>query len=420
MLKHSVRLLSSLALVLTLQLVARPASAQKLSAGTRATQATPATPVYVVTNDDVEFPYGNDISVYQAAGTDEAPSLTYVNTIWTGGYGSTGGFFSAARITSIPDVNARCIYVSNSGDNSISTISLDSQEVVEVVQASDSDDGTPDGIGMAANANYLYASYTASKTIAVFTTNAGCGLTYLQSVPAAGLNGGAPAGMAVNANALVVAYADGSFESFNISSGIPVSNNDRQNSTAYGLLSASGSNPPNLPSGVDITSDGRTVILGDISTFAYVEVTKFQNGKLQRTIPFRVNLNVDAGNIRLSPDQKLIYIVNNEWGTVTAASFDPNTGAVSGGCTSPTLRGFNERPWFGGIAMRDTTGSGNVLYVAEYGRQPEPEISNKSAIGILTVTVNGNSCTLTESPNSPQILDAPGMLSIGVYPPRPF
>jgi hypothetical protein len=68
---------------------------------------------------------------------------------------------------------------------------------------------------------------------------------------------------------------------------------------------------------------------------------------------------------------------------------------------------------------RDTTGTGTVLYVAEFGRYID-EQAPPSAIGILTVTVNGNTCTLTESVNSPVTIPVPGTLSLGVYPPRPY
>ena len=65
----------------------------------------------------------------------------------------------------------------------------------------------------------------------------------------------------------------------------------------------------------------------------------------------------------------------------------------------------------GALATRDTTGTGNVLYVAEFG----------SSIGIVNVTSNGASCTLTEAAGSPVADDSsPGLLSIQVFPPRPF
>ena len=126
-------------------------------------------------------------------------------------------------------------------------------------------------------------------------------------------------------------------------------------------------------------------------------------------------MRVNSGNVRLSPDESLLYIANSQGGTVTAAFFDKDTGRVYGGCVSPTLSGFYN-PWayVGSIATRDTTGTGGVLYVAEWGFP-------NSSIGILKVDSNGSTCTLTESPASPT-LDylSIGLLSVEVFPPRPF
>jgi hypothetical protein len=111
-------------------------------------------------------------------------------------------------------------------------------------------------------ANYLYASYTASKTIGVFATSPGCELTFMQDVPAAGLQGGAATGMAVNGNLLVVAYGDGSIQSFNVAGGVPVPDADLQNSSGYaGPASTSGFTTDNLPSGVDISREGKFAVL---------------------------------------------------------------------------------------------------------------------------------------------------------------
>lgn len=414
-LRAQIRSCLSLALLLGASVLSHAAT-PKLSK----TQRVPAPPVYVMTNDDQEFPLENQSSVYLVGGTDAAPTLTYQTTIGLGGYGSLGGFFATPRLNSAADVATKCLYLSNSGTNTISSVSLDTLQLVDVFSGSETDSGTPDGIGLAVNASFLYAGYPASKTIGVFSTTAGCGLTFLQDVPAAGLQGGAVAGMAVNKNLLVVAYGDGSIQSFNVSNGIPVSNNDLQNSTAYaGPTSGNSMTMANLPSGVDITSDGRFVLFGDISSPAVVEVSSLAGGKLQRTVPYVLGNGVDAGAIRLSPDEKLLYMVNSEGGTVTAAFFDAKTGILRPGCTSPALRGFNDRAWFGGIAMRDTTGTGTVLYVVEFGRQTELH-NPPSAIGILTVTSDGNTCQLTEAPSSPAILFVPGTLSIGVFPARPF
>jgi hypothetical protein len=174
-----------------------------------------------------------------------------------------------------------------------------------------------------------------------------------------------------------------------------------------------------MPSSVDITQDGHFAVFGDIAGNTVVEVSDISSGKLAQTKAYSVGLGVNSGNARLSPDQSLLYIVNSEGGTVTAAFFNKTTGRVSIGCTSPTLIGFNDRPWMGSVATRDTTGTGNVLYVGEFGRQIE-EHDVWSAIGILKVTSTGTSCTLTESSASPVIIPVSGTLSIGAFPPRPF
>jgi len=76
------------------------------------------------------------------------------------------------------------------------------------------------------------------------------------------------------------------------------------------------------------------------------------------------------------------------------------------------LSGFYN-PWsyIGGLATRDTTGTGGVLYAAEF----------PASIAIITVTSDGSTCTLTESSASPVIDNfSGGLLSIQTFPPRPF
>ena len=383
--------------------------------------AAPVTnPPVVAINQDISFPTPNAVLFYQASGTQ----LSFQNYVDSGGFGVQGGFFATARVNSVPSLTAPCLYFSNAGSNDISSFTLPGQQQVGVFNASQGDDGSENGIGLAVNANYLYASYTSSNTIATFVLQTGCSLTFLGDVPAVGLQGGSVAGMAVNSKVLVVAYGDGSISSFNIASGLPVSNNDLQNATGYGssvFLGSTGSTG-NLPSGVDITKDGKFAIFGDISSSTMIEVSSLATGKLGKTTVYNgVGTGVSSGAIRLSPDQSLLYIANSEGGTVSAAFFNITTGKVTKGCTSATLRGFNARPWLGSVATRDTTGTGGVLYVTEYGRfHLETNNGPASAVGILSVSSNGVACTLTETSSSPEVLFFPGGLSLGVYPPRPF
>ncbi|HVO78855.1 MAG TPA: beta-propeller fold lactonase family protein [Candidatus Bathyarchaeia archaeon] len=391
------------------------------SAGSPAAQdaeAQPTGPINVVVNQDIGFPTPNAIRFFQATGTQ----LTYQSDAYTGGFGIQGGFFGTSRVNSVPSLSAPCLYVSDAGSNDIASISLGSKQTVGNFTGSQTDDGSSNGIGLAVNANYLYASFTKSNTIGTFALQSGCGLIFLGDVPAVGLQGGSVSGMAVNGSMLVVAYGDGSVQSFKVSGGMPVSNQDRQNSTGYGGgISFGAASVGNMPSGVDITQDGRFALFGDISATATVEVSSLTAGKLAPTVVYKVGNGVDAGAIRLSPDQSLVYIANSESGSVSAAFFNKTTGRITPGCMSPTLRGFNSLPWLGSVVTRDTSGTGTVLYVAEFGRD-YLEINHglASEIGILNVTSNGVSCTLAEAMNSPVQLSYPGALSMGVYPPRPF
>lgn len=366
-------------------------------------------PIYVLTNNDGTM--NNSTSFYVAGGSQGAPTLAFLQNVYTQRTGIGGGFFGTPRIAMQPGSSPQCAYLSNANTGDIAAINIQSQTLVGNFLASGTDVGTSNGIGIVVNQNYLYAGYTLSNTIATFAVGAGCQLSFLGDIAVTPLNGGWVAGMALNGNILVVTYIDGSIQSFNTANGIPISNNDEQNSS--GFASAY------FPDGVDITQDGHFAIFADASVPTFVEVSDLSSGKLTPTVPYLVSqttnvigAGVNSATVRLSPDESLLYIGNSQTGYVTAAFFNKNTGAVTPGCASQQLRNFYN-PWtyVGALATRDTTGTGNVLYVAEFG----------SSIGIVTVTSTGTACTLTEAAASPVTDDAsPGLLSIQVYPPRPF
>ena len=385
-----------------------------LSAAANRSSTAPSTPIYVLTNDDNV--YQSSVSFYVAGGTQGAPTLTFDHSVNTQGQGIAGGLFGTPRINLLPDASAHCIYASNAASGDISAVDITTNQLAGRFAASPSDAGDASGIGIALNANYLYAGYTTSKTIATFSILPGCQLSFLDDVPAAGLNGGSVAGMAVRGDILVVAYADGSIESFNIADGLPQSNGDAQNSTAY-LRTGS-----NFPESVEITQDGHFALFGDSSIATEVEVSDISSGRLTTTVQYVVSggsnvvgTGVNSGTLRLSPDETMIFMGNNDGGSVSAAFFDKNTGKVRGGCTSRPLAGFYN-PWsfVGSIATRDTTSTGGVLYVAEFG-------VGGSFIGIVNIGSDGTHCTLTESAASevPDIT-SDGLLSITVFPPRSF
>jgi 6-phosphogluconolactonase (cycloisomerase 2 family) len=322
-----------------------------------------------------------------------------------GGNGIGGGFFAAARVIVVPTGADACVYVSDAQDGYLAGIDAATHEVTGPFYGSANDAGTTNGIGLVANAQYLYATFTASATIGTFSVQAGCNLTFVGDVFAGGLDAGVADGVAINGNMMVVTYGDGSIESFDISGGVPVSNGDLQYST--------GANDDHLPNGVTITADGHYAIFGDASTRTEVEVSDISSGKLTPTIAYDLGPTWNSGSVRLSPDEKLLYVSNDSSGRVTAAFFDNTTGKVYPGCTSATLKGFYSKfAYAGGVRLQTASGSGGMLYVPEFGS------GGKSFIGMLEFAPNGTSCTLTESANSP--VANPGhfsyLLSIAAYP----
>jgi hypothetical protein len=364
-------------------------------------------PHILVTNDD--SPTANTATIYQITSKG---TLNQKTIIQTGGTGTGGGSYATARV-GILHGNHQCVYISDGGTSDIAAIALRTFTVTGNFKGSKTDNGNLNGIGLAQSGHYIYASFTGSNTIGTFKTQSGCKLKFVADITAQGLNGGGVDGMAANGKILVVAYADGSIESFNISNGKPKSNGDAQLSTGY-------NDGAGAPAGVDISKDSHYAIFGDATlNTSTVEVSDISNGKLTSTIPYTFGVGTNSNNVLLSPDETLLYISDNSSGEVTAAFFNPATGVLDSPCTSSVLNGFNNT-WFttGGLASQLNTGLGGVLYVAEAG-QP-------SSIGIVipqkgTPGRGDHSCTITELKSSPaKDANSFALESIGVYPPRLF
>jgi hypothetical protein len=367
---------------------------------------------YVITNDD--SPSGNTATFYAIS---QHGKLIQKAVIPTGGTGLGTGTYATARVSLLHDKTASCVYVSNAGSSSVTAIDEAKLKRVGIFKASRRDDGKLSGIGLSSNQHYLYAAFSTSGTIATYKILSGCRLQFVKDVAALGIGGGAVDGMAIHAALLVVAYGDGSIESFNISKGVPVSNHDEQNSTGF--------NTNLRPAGVDITQDGHYAIFGDVpvkARYTTIEISDISKGKLTPTIVYggydgSLGKGLNSNNVELSPDESLIYVSNNQGGTVTAVFFNKATGLVSQGCVSSPLRGFGSS-WNSGGALalqNNTSGNGKAIFLAEYGN------GAASGIGILGVKSNGSACSLTELGSSPvpdpQSL---GLLSLGSFPPRSF
>jgi hypothetical protein len=361
-------------------------------------------PHYIVTNDDVPPRSPTSVTFYTVAANG---LLTLKKQVLTGGIGIAGGYFGENRVTVLDSGNAECVYASQATSNNIVGVVVKTLKVGGSARGSANDSGTSNGIGLAMNSQYLYASFTDSNTIGTFQVQPGCKIKFIGDITIGGLQGGVIDGMAIRGNMLVATYGDGSIESFNISTGVPVSNGDEQNSTG-----SRGGNT--YPSGIDITQDGHYTIFGDTATSTVIEVSDISSGKLTPTVVYRLGNGISSSNILLSPDETLLYISNTQGDRITAAFFDKSTGKLSKGCASGRLRGYvTDWSYLGSLALGKTTGTGGVVYVAEFGAP--------SSIGEVEVTSSDGKCMLKESPNSPvSDPNSPGLLSIGAFPPRSF
>jgi len=373
---------------------------------TSALQAVAQNPHYILANDDVAPTLPNSVSFFTIG---PSGALTYQKKVVTSGFGIAGGYFGSNRISILDGGGTGCLYASEAGTDDITGIVISTQAVSGSFSGSPSDDGSSNGIGLATNGQYLYAGYTTSSTIGTFQIQAGCTLSFVGDTPATGLQGGTIDAMAVHGTILVATYADGSIGSFDISGGMPVSNGDQQNSTA--ALNSEGST---YPSSVDITQDGHFAIFGDTSTSVVAEVSDISSGSLTKTVVYPSPASISSSNIMLSPDETLLYVVDTQGDRVSAAFFDKSTGALTPGCTSGVLTGYVQNfSYLAGTALANTTGTGGMIYVAEFG--------GPSAIAMVQVSSSRGKCSLKEVAGSP-VTDpnSSGLLSIGSFPPRPF
>jgi|HubBroStandDraft_6_1064221.scaffolds.fasta_scaffold00098_11 6-phosphogluconolactonase (cycloisomerase 2 family) len=361
---------------------------------------------FVITNDD--SPTGNlqfntnSVSFYSIGANG---LLTLQQTVFTSGYGIAGGYFGANRLAVLNGGGQQCVYASDAATGDIAGIVVSTFTLGGSAVGSANDTGVSNGIGLATNSQYLYASFTDSSNIGTFQIQSNCNLTFIGDVTVTGLQGGFVDAMAAQGNLLVVTYGDGSIESFNISGVTPVSNGDKQNSTQ--ALSSLGAT---YPSAVLITQDGHYALFGDTATAAYVEVSDVSSGKLTATVPYRSGATISSSNILLSPDESMLYVSDTQGDRVSAAFFDKNTGKITPACDSNLLKGYSSNfSYLGGLAVASGTGTGGGVYVGEYGAP---------AIAMIQVTVKNGKCTMKEAPGSP-ITDpnGSGLISIGNFMP---
>jgi hypothetical protein len=357
---------------------------------------------YVVTNNDP------GVSVY-AVGASGALTLKQQIRLAKPGVGNVGGYFGANRIQTLNSGNQQCIYASVAFIGQIVGIPISTLVANSGASGSATDNGASNGIGLAVNSRYLYASFVDSNTIGTFVLEPGCDLEFVNDVAVSGLAGGSINGMAIHGNMMIATFTDGSIESFDISSGTPTPNDDEKYSTA--AVQSMGATYANS---IDITSDGRYVIFGDTSSSMVVEVSNLSSGKLSPTTVYTSAASVSSSNVILSPDETILYVVNTQGASVSAFLFDKKTGRLALGCASAPIKGQSSQwSYLGAAALISQAGNGGGVYVAEFG----------DPAGMAMVTLQSSpfgTCILRETAQSPFAVASQGLLSIGTFPPRAF
>jgi hypothetical protein len=355
---------------------------------------------YVVTNDDIGFPLPNGVSFFSVGANG---TLTFQAQVNTHSWGIGGGFFGANRVLSVSDGEQPCVYIPQARSGSIAGVAVNTLTLGGVASGSFTDSGQSNGIGLVAQGGYVYASFTDSNTIATFSIEGGCSLTFLSDTAVSGLGGGTINAMATNGAMMIVTYTDGSIESFNIANGAPVSNGDAQFSTATVKTKDA-----TFPNEIQITADGHYAIFGDTSTAVIIEVSDISSGKLTTTKVYGSKNGISSSNILLSPDQKVLYVVDTQGDAVTAFAFEKNTGTLRYGCKSAPIRGQSSSwSYLVHAALVSDTGTGGGVYVAEFG--------STSGIALIHFNVANGACTLQEDSASPFVdPNSTGLLSIGI------
>src|SRR5271169_3118117 len=162
-----------------------------------------AKPHYVVTNDDVPPALASSVTFY-TVGTNGR--LTMKAKVLTGRGGIAGGYFGANRVNVLNSGNAECVYAAQAVSGEIVGIAVKTLKLVSHASGSTQDTGSSNGIGMAINSQYLYASFTDSNTIGTFQVKSGCALKFVGDINVGGLQGGFIDGMVVHGNIMVATY----------------------------------------------------------------------------------------------------------------------------------------------------------------------------------------------------------------------
>lgn len=334
---------------------------------------------YVAANDD--NPGGNTASIWVWNSSTGALTPFGSSPYSTGGAGLGGGYFGIPRNAISVGANGKCLFVGNGGTGDIAAFSYvpPSLTLVANYQSKGGYSGALYGIGLAIRGNALYANYSHSGVIDLWTIGPGCTLTDdNMTVTDAGGNGGVADGMTATTNCLVTAYADGTIGTYTASPFAFVSYYTAAGYTRYG----------NLPvvvrlAGTNLFADdfGPTGALYDSWPMNLTTCTlgaDTMSGPLSGSI-----YGSDAFTI--APSSNLFFTVGNFSGTVQTNAVSGNTVSNSS-CPDYHLTGYGVSwiyPGVSGRAANTNNGEGIVVAEASFG------LSSSSYVETMLMDNNG-------------------------------
>jgi 6-phosphogluconolactonase (cycloisomerase 2 family) len=360
---------------------------------------------YVYTADDENGP--GTATKFELTST----TLTKLRTLDTGGKGASSKnatFLAENREAIVTRGSAICIFISDAGSSDVASFN----KAVKVGNYSNSAlVGSDLGIALAAtpNGEVLYAGYTNSLNIGVWQINADCSLTLANVV---NTDAAKVDGMAVtpNGETLVVTYPDGAvchgrvqcrLDAFAISGA---------------TLTETGPYEGSLDvAGLDITKDSKYAIAGvaNLDT-TIVEIYPIgSDSVLGAGTEFTISEGgVNSNNVRLSPNERFLYVSNNISLQVTTLRFTEDPLKLTFACIATLHNPNNAYFNTAGLATSAPSGAGNNLYVAETG-------DSASAVGLAAI--DSTTGCLTEDSASPfSTGHGLGLGSLAAYPPRRF
>lgn len=359
---------------------------------------------YIITNDDNIPRNSNTATVFEV--NTETGSLKQVLVLKTGGTGLGGGYSATPR--NAIDAGTKCLFVSDAASSDIAAFTAPGFRKVGNYSNSQLL-GNLTGVGLAVSPNgkFLFAGYSASSNIAVWNVADNCSLT-LNGNPYATANSPDSIAVTSDGSELVVSLPGvGEIISYAISSAGELTAQPALD--FYGIGDCETNNCS--PAGVDITNDGKIVVVGAASgpsPYAILTASLSSAGLSDPEYHTHPTKTKDPNNVWFSPaaakGRGLLYV------------------GMSGTPAGIVTVGFNETPLalkylnevedpdrqdeYGNVQTIGTSGTGSLVAVAAF----------PVFIDIYQVDSATGALTEISATKDPQ---ATGLITITAFPKRP-